>query len=139
MKLSHTFHVLFTATALAVLAAVPGVAAAAQQGGTAATGSGQQAATTSEAAHYSDQQLKQFVAAYYDLKQIHQQYAQKLKNANTAAEAQKIKQDGRAKMVNAIKRDGLDVHTYVGIARKAGKSAELRSKLEALLMKHQKQ
>lgn len=86
---------------------------------------------------FSDQQLMKFVSAYSEVQHIREQYAQKIKQTPSQEKAKKLMKTGVEKMKAAIQRNGLDVKTYLAIARNANSNPKLREKLRRLLQAQQ--
>ncbi|MBM9537032.1 DUF4168 domain-containing protein [Desulfobulbus alkaliphilus] len=82
---------------------------------------------------FSDDQLHQFVAANSEVRDIRNDYTEKLEGIQDQAEAVEIHQEMNDKMVEAVNGVGLDVGTYNAIANQVSFDTHLKGRVDQLM------
>ncbi|MDX1609112.1 MAG: DUF4168 domain-containing protein [Halofilum sp. (in: g-proteobacteria)] len=84
----------------------------------------------------SDQQLEQFAVALVNVRQVRLEYTPKLQQAEDKAEQQRLRQQGRQDMLEAIRETGLDVEEYNRLGNRIGSDAELKQRVRRIMQQH---
>ena len=101
-------------------------AALAQSGG-----SGQSSASqTSASGQISDQDVKTFAEARSEVVEISKEWTEKLQQADSADEQERMRQQAQQKMVTAVERSGMSVEEYNQIARAMQDDPALEKRIE---------
>ncbi|CAE6499090.1 uncharacterized protein DUF4168 [Nitrosomonas nitrosa] len=83
-------------------------------------------------ANFSEADLQKFAAAQKEVEVIRRNYTTRLENAGNPDKALELQQEASEVMVDAVKKQGLEIDTYNNIARAMGSNPDLRRKLEAM-------
>ena len=118
----------FSLGATSVMAQPEGAAPAQQQQGQPGAAPAQQ----QQAAPVSDGDLKKFVDASEDVAKIRDEFSQKLNNADDQEKAQQLQQEAQDKMLDAVKKSGLDAMKYNEIATQIQADPQLQQRAESL-------
>ncbi|MEF8833714.1 MAG: DUF4168 domain-containing protein [Halofilum sp. (in: g-proteobacteria)] len=78
---------------------------------------------------FDDEQIESFTTARADVRELQQEYAPKIQQADQEKAAQ-LKQEAQKKMVSAVEDAGLDVQEFNSIARAAQNDQELAKKIQ---------
>ena len=96
-----------------------------------------QGATGTPPAHttqsFSDDQLHQFAAANSEVREIRNDYTEKLEGIQDQAEAVEIHQEMNEKMIEAVNNVGLAVDTYNAIANQVSFDTHLKDRVDQLM------
>lgn len=84
-----------------------------------------------------DETVSNFVDAYSDIREIHNEYAQRLQNAQDVEQATNLQQEAQAKMEEAITNSDITLEQYQRIAQQIPQDISLRNRIEAELQREQ--
>ncbi|MCW5601550.1 DUF4168 domain-containing protein [Nitrosomonas sp.] len=83
-------------------------------------------------ANFSEADLQKFAAAQKEVEVIRKNYTTRLENTGNPDKALELQQEASEVMVDAVKKQGLEIDTYNNIARAMGSNPDLRRKLESM-------
>lgn len=106
-------------------------AVAADQGD--ADGGNADPAAANDTQPVSDRKLEQFALALVNVRQVRMEYTPKLQQAEDKAEQQRLRQQGRQDMLEAIRDTGLEVKEYNRIGNRIGNDAELKQRVRKIM------
>ena len=82
--------------------------------------------------------LHSFAKVYVEFEKIRETYLPRLKNAQTAQQTNDIEKEARAKIDQALKKEGLTAESYSQIINKLNTDTELRAKAMQLIDEERK-
>lgn len=77
-----------------------------------------------------DQTVENFVGAYTEVQEIHNEYAERMQEVGDAEEATSLQQEAQEKMQEAVTKNDITVEEYQQIAQQIGQDEQLRSRIQ---------
>ncbi|MCD1647881.1 DUF4168 domain-containing protein [Marinobacter adhaerens] len=121
---------------LALLATGPALGQESQQS-PASSGSSEgysnPAASGTQRTDFTDAELKQFIDAQSGIKQVREEYIEKIESADSQQKAQELQMEANDEMVEIIQSEGIDIPTYNAIATAYSSEPQVRNRVDALM------
>ena len=94
--------------------------------------------TLSENVEVDSSKLHSFAKVYVEFEKIREAYLPRLKNAQNAQQTNDIEKEARARIDQALKKEGLTAESYSQIINKLNNDTELRAKAMQLIDQERK-
>lgn len=86
-----------------------------------------------------DATKEKFVGAYIEIKDIQQEYTQKLEQVDDENQARDLQKQAQAEMVEVVESNGMTVHEYNQVVGAISSDPELRMEIEEMAQAQQQQ
>ncbi|WP_372996335.1 DUF4168 domain-containing protein [Marinobacter sp.] len=118
---------------LALLAAGPALAQESQQNSGSSEEYSNPATSGAQDTNFSDSELKQFVSAQSGIKEVREEYIEKIESADSQQKAQELQMEANDEMVEIIESEGIDIPTYNAIATAYSSEPEVRDRIDSMM------
>lgn len=88
------------------------------------------AAEAGGGANIDGQTKEKFVAAYVEIRDVQQEYTEKLQNVDDEGKARELQQQAQAEMVGIVEDNGMSVEEYNQLVGAISNDPELRKEIE---------
>jgi len=95
-----------------------------------ATGEQPPATEAGGGANIDSQTKDKFVAAYVEIRDVQQEYTEKLQNVDDEGKARELQQQAQAEMVEIVEDNGMSVEKYNQLVGAISNNPELRKEIE---------